>query len=250
MSEVHCFTSFSWSYLDRARILASTIKKEHPDWILWACIADIEPEGFVFNLENEQFDRLVRIDELGIPNLQSWIFQHDLVELCTAVKGPMLCYLFDTGAEKVIYLDPDIALFNSLKPIVDLLDKHPVVLTPHQVHPDDEPLAVIDNEIGSLKHGIYNLGFLGVRACAQGLAFAAWWRERLLAHCYDEIPSGLFTDQRWCDLVPAFLRVRSSYAIPDTMWRAGTSANARSKSLRMGQFRRADILFDFIILLK
>jgi hypothetical protein len=26
----------------------------------------------------------------------------------------------------------------------------------------------------------------------------------LLDHCYDDVPNGLFTDQRWCDLVPAF----------------------------------------------
>jgi hypothetical protein len=204
MSKVHCFTSVSFSYLDRARVLASTVKKIHPEWILWLCLSDEEPPGFAFDIKNEQFDVLVRITELGIPNLKGWIFKHNIVELCTAVKGPMLCRMLDEGAEKVIYLDPDIALFDSLSPVVSLLDRYSIVLTPHQVTPDQDELAIIDNEMGSLKHGIYNLGFIAVRSDEQGCSCARWWRDRLLMHCYDDISSGLFTDQRWCDLIPAF----------------------------------------------
>ncbi len=33
------------------------------------------------------FDTIIKIDELPIENLPSWIFKHRLVELCTAVKG-------------------------------------------------------------------------------------------------------------------------------------------------------------------
>ena len=55
-----------------------------------------------------------------------------------------------------------------------------------------------------LKHGVYNLGFLAVRMTEQGRAFIAWWAERLRHFCYDDIPNGLFTDQRWIDLAPAF----------------------------------------------
>jgi hypothetical protein len=204
VSNVHCFTSASLSYLDRARILASTVKKFHPEWVLWLCLPDEEPPGFTFHIENEQFDGLVRIRELAIPSVRSWCFKHNLIELCTAVKGPMLCHLLDKGAEKVIYLDPDIALFDTLEPVLDLLDGYSIILTPHQVKPEIDDNAVIDNEIGSLKHGIYNLGFLAIRSSEQSCAFARWWRDRLLSHCYDDIASGLFTDQRWCDLIPAF----------------------------------------------
>jgi hypothetical protein len=204
MSKVHCFTSASFSYLDRARVLASTVKKFHPEWILWLCLPDEEPPTFKFDIKKEQFDVLVRIRELGIPNLKSWIFKHNIVELCTAVKGAMLCRMLEEGAEKVLYLDPDIALFDSLSPVVDLLDTYSIVLTPHQVSPERGEVAVVDNEIASLKHGIYNLGFLGIRSDEQGCMCAKWWRDRLLMHCYDDIPSGLFTDQRWCDLIPAF----------------------------------------------
>jgi hypothetical protein len=43
-----------------------------------------------------------------------------------------------------------------------------------------------------------------VRTTGEGARFADWWARRLTAHCFDDIPQGLFTDQRWCDHVPAF----------------------------------------------
>ena len=36
------------------------------------------------------------------------------------------------------------------------------------------------------------------------MRFARWWEKRLLNFCFDDVPQGLFTDQRWCDFVPAF----------------------------------------------
>lgn len=204
MSEVHCFTSVSFAYLDRARVLAETVKSFHPDWTLWLCLSDREPEGFSFDLERERFDRVVRIEELGFSDLDRWIFFHDVVELCTAVKGKMLCKIFELGAERVVYLDPDIALFSPLSEINEILDDHAIVLTPHLVRPEETLQGILDNEIGSLKHGTYNLGFIAVRGCSEGVRFAQWWASRLEQFCYDDIPAGLFTDQRWCDLIPAF----------------------------------------------
>jgi hypothetical protein len=79
-----------------------------------------------------------------------------------------------------------------------------VLLTPHLTVPEKDTLAILDNEICALKHGVYNLGFLGVRADDEGRRFLEWWSQRLLDFCYDDIPGGLFTDQRWVDLAPAF----------------------------------------------
>jgi glycosyltransferase involved in cell wall biosynthesis len=64
--------------------------------------------------------------------------------------------------------------------------------------------AILDNEFSVLQHGIYNLGFLGVKNSLEGRKFAAWWADRLSHFCYDDIPRGIFTDQRWVDLVPAY----------------------------------------------
>jgi len=203
MAEVHCFTSATYAYLDRARVLGETLRRHHPDWVFWLCLPDIAPPGFSIDLTREPFDHIVGPQDLGIDDLAAWTFEHDVVELCTAVKGPMLRRLLRQGAGKVIYLDPDIAVLSDLTPVERLLDRHSVVLTPHLVHPETDLRGILDNEIGAMKHGIYNLGFVAVSNSDEGRRFADWWADRLLQFCFDDLPAGLFTDQRWCDHVPA-----------------------------------------------
>jgi hypothetical protein len=141
--------------------------------------------------------------ELGISNFAGWLFKHDIVEVCTAVKGPFLLQACSWGADAVIYLDPDTALLGGLDPIEAWLETDDILLTPHLLDPNDAPLAIEDNDVATLRTGIYNLGFVAVRTSGEGLRFAQWWNDRLLSHCYDDIPNGLFVDQRWCDHVPA-----------------------------------------------
>lgn len=203
MAKTHCFTSISFSYLDRARVLAETIKQHHPDWTLWLCMSDLEPDGFEFDLANELFDHIVRVWELDVPSHHEWVFKHDVVELCTAVKGPMLQHILAQGAERVYYIDPDIAVFQPLVHVEAALETRSIVLTPHLVSKELDRQGVVDNEISCLKHGTYNLGFLAVRNDENGRQFSQWWGDRLREFCYDDIPAGLFTDQRWCDLAPA-----------------------------------------------
>ncbi len=202
MSQVHAYTSFSFSYLQRARVLSGTLRNAHPDWEIWAIITDEPPPGFDVPSLHRDFDHVVFSSQLEIPEYQSWIFKHDIVEACTAVKATALRMILSRGADKVIYLDPDIAVFHDLFSIVDKLDNKSIILTPHQVEANSDKLSYIDNEYTSLKFGVFNLGFLGVKNDASGNRFASWWEERLLDACYDEPENGIFTDQKYCDLAP------------------------------------------------
>lgn len=201
---VHCFTSASLAYADRALVLAQSLRRQHSDWTLWLCLVDRPPPGFSMDALDAAFDRVVPVDELAVPDVEAWLFGHDVVEACTAVKGAMLLHLLQRGAERVVYLDPDIAVFAPLDEVAQRLATADIVLTPHLLEPETSDAAVLDNEIGALKHGIYNLGFVAVSGSAEGWRFARWWAARLQDHCVDDIPGGLFTDQRWCDHVPVF----------------------------------------------
>lgn len=197
------YTSITCSYLPKARVLARSVKRYHPDWHFVVIYSDELSDDF--NLESEPFDEIILIEQLGIPNWKSWAFGHALVELCTAVKGPAAELLAQRpGVDKIMYIDPDIKLFNSLSSIETLLDQHEILLTPHLLDAETEINAIQDNEISALKHGVYNLGFFASRTSGQGLEFIRWWADRLRLFCRDDIPGGLFTDQRWCDLAPAF----------------------------------------------
>jgi hypothetical protein len=202
MPNVHYFTSIAANYIPKARILARSIKRHDPDARIHVVLCDTVPAGF--DLASEPFDELHLVGDLNIPDVERWLFQHQLVEICTGAKGPALWKLLhQPGVEQVYYFDPDMVVFDDLSRLHAQLAGASVVLTPHLVAPESDDRAVRHNEITALKHGVFNLGFVGVRPTADGLAFAAWWRDRLLAWCWDDIPNGLFTDQRWCDLAPA-----------------------------------------------
>jgi len=197
------YTSITKSYLPKARVLAKSVKKFHPDWTFVLLYSDDMPSGFDVN--DEPFDEVLTIDQLGIPNWKAWAFGHSIVELCTAVKGTAAEYLARrSSVDRIMYIDPDIKIFNSLSILESMLDDHEILLTPHLLDAENDINAIQDNEISALKHGIYNLGFFASRTSGQGLDFIKWWAARLRLFCRDDIPGGLFTDQRWCDLVPAF----------------------------------------------
>jgi hypothetical protein len=202
--KVLCYTSFTFSYLNRARVLFQTLRRFHPDWELVALITDRPPPRFLPHLEDEPFDRVVWAEDLEIPGFRGWLFGHDVVEACTAVKGPFLARACaESGADAVIYLDPDTALFSDLSPLLEALKTQDILLTPHLTDPNWATAAVLDNDLSASRTGIFNLGFVAVRTTGEGARFATWWAERLLNWCYDEMDKGIFVDQRWCDHVPA-----------------------------------------------
>jgi hypothetical protein len=172
--------------------------------VLWAVLVDVAPPEFEDKSWRHEFDHVLNAANLFPGGWHRWIFKHDVVEACTAVKGHALLHLLSQGAEKVIYLDPDIALFNSLESVVQTLNSGAsIILTPHQVEPNLSESEIVDNEIVSMQTGVYNLGFLAVRNDAEARKMAKWWAGRLFHACYDDQKSGIFTDQKYCDLIPA-----------------------------------------------
>lgn len=200
--KIYAFTSAACNYLPKVRMLIASIRRHHPHIRLVLALSDrlAVPEL----LKGEEWDEIMPIDSLGIPDWQRWAFTHDIVELSTAIKPFVLSRLLDRpDCGGVLYFDPDMALFSPLDDLLAGFETHDILLTPHQNKPEVGLEAVIDNEICSLRHGVYNLGFIGVRPSSNGRNFARWWADRVYYFCRDEIPNGLFTDQRWIDLVPA-----------------------------------------------
>ena len=146
---------------------------------------------------------LVGIEALGIAELDRMVVQYTILELNTAIKPWVFAWLLaNTPAEKVIYFDPDIQLYGSGQPLLDRLDGADVVLTPHLTAPLDDDRHPSDLSI--LQSGTYNLGFLALRRSPDTAALLRWWQGKLVHDCVVDIPRGLFTDQKWIDLVPGF----------------------------------------------
>jgi len=202
MTGVCCYTSFSYAYLGRARTLLATLRAAHPGWTVCAVAVDEPPEAECAADLLAGFDVVLGLRDLGIPRLRAWLFKHDVVEACTAVKAAAMLRLMDMGYEAVVYLDPDIAVFHPLDTVEAALGHAGIVLTPHQASPNRNYQVVRDNELTSMRFGVYNLGFIAVRNDGTGRRFAEWWAAQLARACYDDAAAGLFTDQKYIDLAP------------------------------------------------
>jgi hypothetical protein len=229
---VFIYTSIAANYLPKARVLAASVKQVAPQVRMVGMIVDDLPTDF--NLANEPFDELIALQDLPLENPRAWAFGLRVVELCTAVKGMAAEYLFEhRGADKVFYFDPDMAVFARLDELINELDTASILLTPHQTTPESTVDAIMDNEMASLKHGVFNLGFVGIANTAQGRAFSGWWAERLKTFCLDDIPRGLFTDQKWANLIPCFFedyKVLRSPAFNVATWNISTRAVTGSRN--------------------
>lgn len=199
----YVFTSVAANYLPKAQVLCESLRRFHPEFKIYIALADRVSSDL--RIEGDAFDGVLDVEQLAIPKLRGWIFSHSLVELATAIKPFVLLDLLQRDdCDSVLYFDPDIALFSRLDDLLDQLSTANVVLTPHLTKPEDELEAIRDNEICALRHGLYNLGFIGVRKTDESKRFATWWRDRLYDFCQEALAEGLWTDQKWIDFAPVF----------------------------------------------
>lgn len=197
------FTSICANYAHKARTLAQSVRRYLPEARFFVCLTEREiPEAMA---HDDCFDRIVLSREMWEGNFDRFIFKHAIVEASTAVKGQFFRWLMKTypGEDSYIYLDPDCCVYGDFAELKAALKESPIVLCPHLLHPGN-----VDMELSSTAHGVYNLGFLAVNSSEEAHRMIDWWAERLYLFCYDDIARGIFTDQKWCDLVPCFFDVK------------------------------------------
>ena len=200
---IRVFTSSAVNYVPKVKLLCQSIKHYHPEWKVHWAVADRIPAAL--NIDSDLIDKTIPVESLGIPDQEGWIFRHTLVELSTGIKPFVVRHLLDDPeTTAVLYFDPDMVLFSRLDDLVAEFDRHSILLTPHQTKPETNLEAVVDNEICSLRHGIFNLGFLGIRNDENGRAFTEWWAERVYHFCQESLEQHLFTDQKWVNFAPVF----------------------------------------------
>lgn len=197
------FTSVAANYIPLARLLGRSVKKFHPEWHLVLALADHPPAWL--NVHEEPFDEVLALPDMAIGSHSAWLFSHDIEELCTAIKPFVMASLLSRqGVSACLYFDPDMVIFDRLDDIIDTLSGADILLTPHQVEPESTRYGVVDNEIGSLRHGIYNLGFLGIANNSNGVSLVSWWQDRIYEFCLARVDLHLWTDQKWFNHAPVF----------------------------------------------
>lgn len=141
------------------------------------------------------------VEDLHIPNFNNLAFKYSVIELTTSLKPYISMYLLSKNFEKVIFLDPDIMVFNSIQLILIELENNPVIITPHYVYPKINGMSD-DNRL--MKFGCYNLGFFAVNNSNKAFKFLRWWSDRCLQNAFDDVQYGIFTDQKWINIAQCF----------------------------------------------
>jgi hypothetical protein len=192
------FTIISYNYLAFARTLSDSLKKSNPDVKFIVALVDALPKDL-----NEDFE-IIPTSELDVGDEDEFYFKYNVTCLNTAVKPLYFQLLFEKyNPESIVFLDPDIFVYQSLDPLFESLKKNDVLLTPHTLSPYPSD-GCIPDEIRIMQVGTYNLGFVGLRNSPKVREFCDWWWTKLENLAINDIQNGLFTDQKWMDLIPSF----------------------------------------------
>lgn len=190
------FTVCNIAYLPKALVLADSLALHHQTKlkvILFDRKQEINPQPTTVDI--------TWLEDLGFAEWKQLAFMYDIIEFSTSLKPFIALKLLETHS-KVIFLDPDTAVYSSLDPIEQDLDTHPVVLTPHYLKP--QPDTEGESDLAMMRFGSFNLGFFAVRKGDQASYFLNWWHRRCIDFCFMESQFGLSTDQKWVSIAPCF----------------------------------------------
>lgn len=180
----------------QALTLKESFERHNPSCDFFIFLADKVTEE-VANLS------LVQLDESWIPKWREMAFKYDVIEFNTSIKPFCINKLFMDGYDKVIYLDPDIYVFDSLEIIWTWLDTKSIVLTPHYCSFNQSSERFVkENTVSNV--GVFNLGFVAISSTEVGRQAVQWWMNRLESECYIDYTQGLFVDQKWMDFMPGY----------------------------------------------
>ena len=189
------FTVCSVNYLSKAIALGLSMLEYNFNCDFTIIIVDSKRDIKI----NDTRINYIWIEDLEYPDFLKSAFKYNIIELNTAIK-PWATLELLKRYDKVIYLDPDICVFNSLENIFEKLDQYSFLVTPHAMssykghgRPNDQDL---------LRFGAFNLGFYA--AAPSGKDLLKWWHEKLIDNCFYEPSQGLGVDQKWIDLAPSF----------------------------------------------
>lgn len=229
------FTICSINYLAQARTLGASLRATNPDITYFVGLVD-RLEGITFDPEFEPDCTLVEVHRIGIDGFDELCERYNITELNTAVKPFYFQYFLKKHPEanKIMYLDPDIIVYQPLTELLATLDEADAVLTPHLTRPipdtDKQP-----SELDHLNTGIFNLGFGAFRRCEATDSFLDWWAEKLRYECLIALCKGLFVDQNWMNFLPLF--VENCYIEKDPGYNAAYwNLHERTFSRREGTF--------------
>ncbi len=199
-------TVITVNYLAFARTLAYTLKKYNPNYWLYVLIVDANKSSF--DSTSELFEPIFLEDLSDQKLIKQMCFYYTPFELCCALRAWLHEFIYRNKISNTwIFLDADIAIYNSLDLVFNELEHASILLNPHLTKPVES--SCLENlEVSILVSGIYNAGFLGLKRSEETQKFIKWFKARLANYCFNRrgetLSNLLFVDQLWLNFVPHF----------------------------------------------
>lgn len=195
MNKNCAFTICTKSYLGLAETLKDSFLRynESFDFYIIFCDGELNEQKGVVSGK--------KVVGLGDDKYDELAFKYNVTEFCTCIKPFGFTYFFDKKYVTVAYFDPDIMFFSRFN---ELYEDYSVFLTPHILNVKSK----VKNDWGQeafLKYGVYNCGFVGLKNDECGKFVAEWWGGQVLTKSFAEPLEGMYTDQKWMDMVPSFI---------------------------------------------
>lgn len=193
------FTVCTYNHIGRALSLSDSVRSHCPDTKFIICLIDsVESNHLPDGAE------VIFAQSMGLPYLDEMCSKYSLLELNSALKPYFANYILNKNkeAERIIYLDSDILLFDDLHPVYKALKESSIVISPHSLSPiPDKP--DFDDRI-FLRSGVFNAGFFALNNDEYSRAFLDWWMGKLRNQCFFDSKRGMFAEQLWMNLIPLY----------------------------------------------
>ncbi len=198
------FTIATESYVPLAITLGKSVIKHNPKTrFVLALIGKIE------KIDNSLLGpsiEVIMISSKNIDGFSEMREKYNDFEFSVALKPYVADYLLKLNpANKVLFLDADIMVFDSLDRVFSLLNDNSTMITPHAMSPLPAD-GCTPNDLNFLNAGIYNAGFFAVKNCSNAFGFLGWWKSQLYNECKHDLCNGRFVDQIWLNLVPLYFK--------------------------------------------
>ena len=203
------FTICSNNYLAQAITLGQSLLNNNPCYNFK--IGLVDKKDISIDYDSIPFET-VAVENIEIDEWDKMLLQYNIQELNTAVKPFYFNYFINSAdsCKKIIYLDPDILVYNSFYELENELEINDIVVTPHITIPINDDKLPGESDI--LSAGLYNLGFMAIKISSNSQKMISWWAKRLKNMGYNDVKNGMFTDQLWIYFVPLFFeRVKLIY---------------------------------------
>lgn len=232
------FTICSNNYLAQAKALGDSISLSNPKYSFFICLVDQLSNEI--NYDKEIGYPIILANEIGIPDFENLWKKYNIIELNTCVKPFFLEYFAKNHKDLIhlMYFDPDTFIFGNLQDIESELENgKEIILTPHILTAISLDAKSPDEAL-FLNHGIYNLGFIGIKNPINNIPFFKWWGERTHQLGYDNIAQGLFVDQLWMNFAPIYFEnvvISKNYGLNMGPWNLHERTISKNESWKVNE---------------